>query len=550
MMLYISSARRHWAPSLFEVVHKDLMGRIGLLHTYRGSVETPLFLPVISPSRQIVKPREMKEQLKCEAVMTNAYLLLKRDLPKSASRDLHLRLDFDGVIMTDSGAYQLLQYGQVHTDVEEIARFQEDIGSDIAVVLDVPTGDVGREQAAETVEKTLVNSRKTLGVVRHSRTLWVGPVQGGSHIDLVEYCARESSKMGFDAHALGSPTLLMERYLFPPLVDMICAAKMNLPLERPLHLFGAGHPMMFSLAVALGCDMFDSAAYSLYAKNDRYMTASGTIKLRDMRDFPCSCRVCSRLSPNELRDLTPQPRERMLAQHNLHVCFEEIRRIKQAIFEGRLWELVELRARSHPSLFRGFVRSLQNARCTEMFDRNTPVSKRRGVFLFDNVSLNRPEVRTYLRRLKDNYSPPRGRRVLLLLPSIWREAETQKIKSSFPVGALIEKGSTHLCYYGPPFALLPGELVGVFPLSQTLSALDTTAHIESVMEVVAGYVATHKTYSRVIFLHSRDESWRALAEACASAIRKRSRGVKVSIRAASLGAGQPDVRRKENRKLP
>jgi len=186
----------------------------------------------------------------------------------------------------------------------------------------------------------------------------------------------------------------------------------------------------------------------------------------------------------------------------------------------------------------------------EMFDKNTPVSKRRGVFLFDSVSLNRPEVRTYLRRLKEIYSPPRGRSVLLLLPSIWREAEAQKIKSSFPVGALIEKGSTHLCYYGPPFALLPGELVGVFPLSQALSALDTTAYIESVMEVVAGYVATHKTYSRVIFLHSGDESWRALAEACASAIGKRSRGVKVSIRAASLGAGQPDVRRKENRKSP
>ena len=110
------------------------MGRIGLLHTYRGSVETPLFLPVISPSRQIVKPRVMKEQLKCEAVITNAYLLLKRDLPKPASRDLHLRLDFDGIIMTDSGAYQLLKYGQIHTDAEAIARFQEDIGSDIAAV--------------------------------------------------------------------------------------------------------------------------------------------------------------------------------------------------------------------------------------------------------------------------------------------------------------------------------------------------------------------------------------------------------------------------------
>jgi 7-cyano-7-deazaguanine tRNA-ribosyltransferase len=58
----------------------------------------------------------------------------------------------------------------------------------------------------------------------------------------------------------------MEQYLFDILVDMIIAAKMNLPPERPLHLFGAGHPFMFALAVALGCDLFDSAAYAIYAR--------------------------------------------------------------------------------------------------------------------------------------------------------------------------------------------------------------------------------------------------------------------------------------------
>lgn len=523
------------------------MGRIGRLHTCRGPAETPLFLPVISPTRQIVKPREMKEQLKCEAIITNAYLLLKRGLPKPVPPDLHSRLDFDGVIMTDSGAYQLLRYGEIHTDAEEITRFQEHIGADIAVVLDVPTGDVSREQAAETVKRTLANSRKTLEVVSNSRTLWVGPVQGGSHIDLVEYCAQESSKMGFDIHALGSPTLLMERYLFPPLVDMICAAKMNLPFERPLHLFGAGHPMMFSLAVALGCDMFDSAAYSLYAKNDRYMTVSGTMRLTDIRDFPCSCRVCSSVSPKELRDLKPELRERKLALHNLHVCFEEVRRIKQAIFEGRLWELVESRARSHPSLFRGFARAVQNSRCMEMFEKNTPVSKRKGIFLLDSVSLKRPEVRAYLRRLRENYSPPRGKSLLLLLPSIWRDAEAEKIKSTSRGGVLIGKKSTHPCYYGPPFGLVPGELVdrsiGVFPPSQSLSAVDTAACIDSVVDVVLDYLDIHRNYSTVIFLWPDDQSWRALAEACASAVRKRFQGVSVSVWKASTRRFSGDIAR-------
>ena len=50
----------------------------------------------------------------------------------------------------------------------------------------------------------------------------------------------------------------MQQYRFETLVDMIMAAKLHLPPDKPLHLFGAGHPMMFAFAVALGCDMFDS----------------------------------------------------------------------------------------------------------------------------------------------------------------------------------------------------------------------------------------------------------------------------------------------------
>jgi len=77
----------------------------------------------------------------------------------------------------------------------------------------------------------------------------------------------------------------MERYNYPVLIDMIATTKRNLPLDRPLHLFGAGHPMMFSLAVALGCDLFDSASYALYAKDDRYLTTSGTLHINNYHIF-------------------------------------------------------------------------------------------------------------------------------------------------------------------------------------------------------------------------------------------------------------------------
>ena len=51
--------------------------------------------------------------------------------------------------MTDSGAYQILVYGEVEVSQKEIVAYQEGIGSDIATMLDIPTGwKVTKEQAA------------------------------------------------------------------------------------------------------------------------------------------------------------------------------------------------------------------------------------------------------------------------------------------------------------------------------------------------------------------------------------------------------------------
>ena len=126
--------------------------------------------------------------------------------------------------------------------------------------------------------------------------------------------------------------------------------KSVLPSYAPVHLFGAGHPMVFALAVALGCDLFDSAAYALYARDDRYLTPYGTKKLEELQYFPCSCPICLEYTPEELRRMDKDERARLLAEHNLWVSFEEIRRIKQAIKENNLFELVECRIRSHPNL--------------------------------------------------------------------------------------------------------------------------------------------------------------------------------------------------------
>ena len=205
----------------------------------------------------------------------------------------------------------------------------------------------------------------------------------------------------------------MEQYQFDVLVDMIMAARMNLPIERPLHLFGAGHPFMFSLAIALGCDMFDSAAYAIYARENRYMTEYGTFRLEELDLLPCSCPVCVKYDAEELKEMPKNEREKLLAEHNLYVCFEELRRIKQAIVEGRLWEHLEMRCHSHPALLKALKKLEKYA---DYIEKHTPITKKSGLFYFSHLDLIRPEIIRHKRKITENYSPPEKAKILVLLP--------------------------------------------------------------------------------------------------------------------------------------
>jgi len=237
-------------------------------------------------------------------------------------------------------------------------------------------------------------------------------------------------------------------------------------VEKPLHLFGAGHPFMLSFAVAMGCDIFDSAAYALYARRGKYMTSYGTLDLDDMRYFPCSCKVCARHTPYELRGMSPKERERLLAWHNLGECFTEIKRIKEAINEGRLWELLELRAKSHPSLLQALKHL---GEYPDYLEAGAPISKEKGMFYFGSSGLARPQITRYRNRLK-RWMPPTQADILLLLPTPSSKPFHRSKEYATLASLLVKKGleasKIHACFYTAPFGLIPMELDETYPLSQ------------------------------------------------------------------------------------
>ncbi len=500
----------------FELRDRDLLGRIGRLRTKSGEVETPAFMPVINPLLQTLAPRRMREEFGCDVVITNSYIIRKQ-FGEVTDLNVHELLDFDGVVMTDSGAYQILVYGGVEVTQTEIIEFQKHIGSDIAVILDIPTGwDVPRGDVEYTVEETLRRAEAALPLIEDSEALWVGPVQGGRHLDLVARSARLVGEMPYDVHALGSPTEVMERYMYPVLVDMTMTAKLNIPAERPLHLFGAGHPMVFAMSVAMGCDLFDSAAYVLYAKDERYLTDRGTVQLKDLQYLPCNCPVCRSHTADGLKAMPRGERQRLLAEHNLHATMTEIDVVKQAIVEGRLWDLVEARARGHPQMTSALKR-LSTYR--EHLERGSHGFKGRGVFYYDYHSLAKPEVTRYSRQLINNYGRPEGKTTLLLIP-----APPEKPFNTYPGYLRLREGlqprleEIHVCFVAAPYGVVPESLAETYPLSQYEIAepLDHETREFTVDKTVEYVEATG--HQKVVLVRGGDPFDERLEEAIRSSI--------------------------------
>jgi len=487
---------------VFEIKATDLAGRIGEIRTKSGLLETPCILPVIHPVRQSIAPKEMKK-MGFKAVMTNAYITLKVFGKKAEEKGIHKIINYDGIIMTDSGGYQVLEYGSVEVNPVEMAIFQEKIGSDMALVLDTPTGiGVDKKRASETVKITLKAAEETLKAIKAEGTLWVGPIQGGSYIDLLKKSAKLTSKMGFDLFALGSPTEVMESYDFDLLAKMIIAVKQSLPIDKPLHLFGAGHPLTIPLAVALGCDLFDSASYMLYAREGRYMTDYGTLRFDELTYLPCNCPVCSEYTLKEMKELEYEERTKKIATHNLNVLSKEFKATKQAIEDGRIWEYLGMKAKAHPKLWEAFKLLIDHY---EFLEDGTPLFKPRALFFYGFYDLMRPESLRYHKRILEDISIPSEKKTLLILP----ESDVKPFyKSPFYIKLANALGNAlkeiQICFLALPFGVMPVELSDVYPLSQYVSAIRPDGYVmREILERTKEFIRKHP-FEKVILLNKLD----------------------------------------------
>ncbi len=436
---------------MFEIKARDGLARMGILHTPHGKINTPTILPVINPHFSIITIQGMLE-MGAQAFITNSYIIYSdEDLRKRALEEgLHNLIGFDGPLMTDSGSFQMYVYG-MELDPMEMVKFQRDIGSDIGTIVDLFSENADYTTARKEMEETVNRAKKSMK--EKGDMMLACTVQGGVYGDLRRECAGELAKLRCDVYPIGGVVPLMENQRYADIAEIIIESKKELPPSRPVHLFGAGHPMIFPMAVFLGCDMFDSASYIKYAKDGRFIFSDRTVRMEEMEEEICNCPACASLAIDELKHMEKEERVRVIALHNLWQTFMEIRRVRQAIREGNLWEMMERRAYSHPSLMEAMEVIKDNKKWLEKWEN---VSRKRALMYAGRYSIHRPIVYRLQNRIMKRYEPFFEKTIIF-----------DEMEKPYSRAGWLKRVKAN-CIIESPLGPIPIELDEIYPVAQSV----------------------------------------------------------------------------------
>src|SRR5580658_7354404 len=94
----------------FEILATDGAARAGILHTARGTIRTPAFMPLgTAGSVKAMLPQSVRET-GADIILGNTYHLMLRPGAERIARlgGLHRFMAWDRPILTDSGGFQVM----------------------------------------------------------------------------------------------------------------------------------------------------------------------------------------------------------------------------------------------------------------------------------------------------------------------------------------------------------------------------------------------------------------------------------------------------------
>jgi len=345
----------------------DGRARAGMLSNARGDIPTPVFMPV--GTRAAVKTLDTGdlERLGPPIVLGNTYHLMERPGADLIERHggLHAFMDWSGHMLTDSGGYQIFSLepkitedgatfksvydgSAVHLTPERSVQVQQQLGADIAMVLDVcPPLPSAKQVQIDAVERTLRWAVRSKEAHTRRGQAQFGIVQGGVDRELRTHSAEQTVAIGFDGYAIGGLSVGESRDDMIPALDAATAA---LPADSPRYFMGLGDPIGLVEAVAHGVDMFDCVLPTRLARHGTALTSEGRLNLKNARfaddaasidpgfDHPLSSRY-SRAYIRHLLNTNESTAGRIITLHNLAWLADLTARMRSAIEEGTFEEL-------------------------------------------------------------------------------------------------------------------------------------------------------------------------------------------------------------------
>lgn len=347
-----------WSPTA-----TDGPARTGWLTTPHGRFRTPMFMPV--GTRATVKTVDTGdlEMLGAGVILANTYHLMLRpgeDLVKEMG-GIHDFMSWERGVLTDSGGFQIFSLdpkieeegatfrsvydgARVHLTPEDSIRIQQDIGADIAMVLDVCVGlPSPREIVEREMRRTLRWAERCLAVHERADQALFGIVQGGADPELRAESAQETAALGFPGFGIGGLAVGESPEERNAALDVV---NEHLPADKPRYVMGLGDPEGLLDAIARGADMFDCVIPTRLARHGRVLTADGDYNLKRAEfardagplEEGCGCPTCGRHTRAYLRHLLGT-REltgyRLLTIHNLWYLFRLMEDASEAITSGR-----------------------------------------------------------------------------------------------------------------------------------------------------------------------------------------------------------------------
>ena len=361
----------------FEIEAQDArsQARAGRLTVNGRTVETPVFFPV--GTQGTVKAVVQKELVAhgVHGMLCNLYHLYLRpgiDVIEAAG-GLHRFINWDGLIITDSGGFQVYSLKTLrkiepegvhfvsHLDgsshlftPENVLEMQARLGSDIAMVLDecveYPTTF---DYARNSMNLTLEWARRSAERLGQGTGIFA-IVQGATFPELRIECARRLVGMGFDGYAIGGLAVGEAK---DTMFEMVRICTAELPERKPRYLMGVGFPVDIARAVSYGVDVFDCVMPTRNARNGTLFVESGRLVIknsqfsRDGRPIQegCDCYTCRNFSRSYLRHLyiSGEILSAVLNSiHNIRYYMRLMSQIRDAIRNGQFEEfLAELEAK-------------------------------------------------------------------------------------------------------------------------------------------------------------------------------------------------------------